>query len=234
MTITSVYVNPSVRISSRIPSSAAELRALQDAISPARLHTYLRQTHSNARRALQLYEWNVRASAALVPILQVNEVALRNAVNVALISAFGANWPFNAGFLRSLPAQDQSSFLADRSRLQRRIGVGKVTVGDVVAAHTYWFWVRMLAGRYQSRVWNKGFALAFPHAPTGVDREVVYSRAEAIRVLRNRIAHHEPLLNIDLPGAYQRALSIARWISPIYAEWATERWPLGPELTSRP
>lgn len=112
--------------------------------------------------------------------------------------------------------------------------MGKVSVGDVVAAQTYWFWVFMLTRRFQNRVWNQGFALAFPHAPSGVDREVVFSRVDAIRVLRNRIAHHEPLLKFDLPGAYQRALSIVRWISPVYAEWAYERWPPGPELTSRP
>ena len=48
------------------------------------------------------------------------------------------------------------------------------------------------------------------------------------------IAHHEPLLKYDLPGAYQRALSIVRWISPVKALWAAERWPLEPEITSRP
>ncbi len=220
-------VNPVAR-------TAADLRALQEAISPARLQTYLRQTHFNARRALALYEWNVRAGAALLPILQANEVALRNAVSLALTSAFGPRWPVSGGFLRSLPGRERANFEAETGKLRTRIGAGGMSTGDVVAAQTYWFWVFLLTSRFQDRVWNKHFAAAFPYAPRSVDRAVVHGRCESVRLLRNRIAHHEPLLKHDLPGAYQRALSIVRWISPVKAHWVAERWPLGPEITSRP
>ena len=44
--------------------SAARIAALTDAISTARLSTYLRRSHGNVRRALDLYEWNIRAGAA--------------------------------------------------------------------------------------------------------------------------------------------------------------------------
>ncbi|HEU4453692.1 MAG TPA: hypothetical protein VFR81_11565 [Longimicrobium sp.] len=214
--------------------TAADLRALQEAISPARLGTYLRQTHYNARRAIALYEWNVRAGAALLPILQANEVALRNAVHAALTSAFEPDWPTAQGFLRSLPSRERAVFEAETRKLRSRVAGGRVSAGDVVAGQTYWFWVFLLTSRFQNRVWNKQFAAAFPYAPKSVDRAVVHARCETIRLLRNRIAHHEPLLKYDLPGAYQRALSIVRWISPVKALWAAERWPLGPEITSRP
>jgi len=227
MTTPTLSVKPAAR-------TAADLRALQEAISPARLQTYLRQTHYNARRALALYEWNVRAGAALLPILQANEVALRNAVHQALVSAFDARWPISGGFLRSLPARERATFEAETRKLQARIGTGRMSTGDVVASQTYWFWVFLLTSRFQSRVWNKHFAAAFPYAPRSVDRAVVHARCESIRLLRNRIAHHEPLLKYDLPGAYQRALSIVRWISPVKAGWVADRWPLGPEITSRP
>lgn len=217
----------------RIPSTAAELRALEEAISPARLATYLRVCHFNARRALDLYEWNKRAGAALYPVLQANEVALRNAVHAALTVAYGPQWPLSPGFLRSLPSHERSAFQAEIAKLRRRMGRAPAT-GDVVAAQTYWFWVFLLTTRFQDRVWTGGFAAAFPHAPRNVDRTVVHTRAEAVRRLRNRIAHHEPLLGFDLAGTYQRALSVVRWISPVKARWTAERWPPGPELTSRP
>jgi hypothetical protein len=217
-----------------VAHTAADLRALQEAISPARLRTYLRQTHYNARRAIALYEWNVRAGAALLPILQANEVALRNAVHAALTSAFEADWPTAQGFLRSLPSRERAVFEAETRKLRSRVAGGRVSAGDVVASQTYWFWVFLLTSRFQNRVWNKQFAAAFPYVPKSVDRAVVHARCETIRLLRNRIAHHEPLLKYDLPGAYQRALSIVRWISPVKALWAAERWPLGPEITSRP
>jgi hypothetical protein len=199
----------------RIPSTAAELRALQEVISSGRLSTYLRRTHFNARRALELYEWNVCAGAALYPILQVNEIALRNAVNAALVHTFGPSWPKSGGFLRALPGKERSVFDGEIRKLQNKLRGAPVSTGDVVAARTYWFWTFLCTARFQERLWNRAFTLAFPNAPPRMDREIVYRRADAVRRMRNRIAHHEPLLRFDLPGAYQpgivdRALDLAR------------------------
>jgi hypothetical protein len=230
MAFGSPVVNPS---RSATPRTVVQLQALQQAISPARLQTYLRQTHFNSRRALALYEWNTRAGAALYPVLQVNEVVLRNAVNAALLAAYGASWPTSAGFLRALPARERAGLEAETRNLKRRLGKPP-TVGDVVAAQTYWFWVFMFTHRFEDRIWSRRFPDAFPHAPHHVSRAVVHQRAESIRRLRNRIAHHEPLLSFDLPGAYQRALSLVRWICPVAAEWTAERWPLRPEVATRP
>lgn len=216
-----------------IPATAADLHALRDAISPARLGTYLKRTHYNARRALDLYAWNIRAGAALYPVLQVNEVALRNAVNRGLESQFGPRWPYSQGFLRSLPSQDRALFLKERGKVERRLGIPQVSTGDVVAAQTYWFWVMMLTSRFENRIWKREFTSSFPHAPASVTRDVVHSRADTIRKLRNRIAHHEPLMEFDLLGAYHRALAMVRWVSPTTAAWTTQRWPPARELTSR-
>src|SRR3954468_24302028 len=103
------------------PARVADLAALREAISPARLSTYLRRTHGNARRALDLYAWNIRAGAALYPILQVNEVALRNAVNRALVSQFGPDWPYSQGFLRALPRPERETFEHCRRKLERTL-----------------------------------------------------------------------------------------------------------------
>lgn len=217
-----------------IPATVADLHALRDAISPQRLGTYLRRTHYNSRRALDLHAWNIRAGAALYPVLQVNEVALRNTVDRALVSQFGAHWPYSQGFLRSLPNHDSAAFVRERGKAERRLRVAQAATGDVVAAQTYWFWVMLLTSRFDNRIWSREFAQSFPHAPPSITRDVVHSRADTLRKLRNRIAHHEPLMEHDLLGAYRRALAIVRWICPAKAAWATQRWPPAPELNSRP
>lgn len=208
------------------PTTAAELRALRNALSPARLTTYIRRAHGNARRALDLYAWNVNAGAALYPILQVNEIALRNAVERALAAQFGVQWPYSTGFLRTLPKPEKEAFERGRGRLERVLRVPRVSTGDIVAAQTYGFWVMLLTSRFQRRIWDQEFTRSFASAPPQVDRSVVHDRADEIRRLRNRIAHHEPLLNHDLLGAHQRAASMVRWISPVLSHWATIRWPL--------
>jgi hypothetical protein len=217
-------VNPSPPAA--FPATAAEIRALRDALSPARLTTYIRRAHGNTRRALDLYAWNVNAGAALYPILQVNEIALRNAIDRALVAQFGAQWPYASGFLRTLPRSEKETFESGRGRLERALRVPRASTGDIVATQTYGFWVMLLTSRFQRRIWNQEFARSFASAPPQVDRAVVHDRADEIRRLRNRIAHHEPLLNHDLPGAHQRAASMVRWISPALSQWANTRWPL--------
>jgi hypothetical protein len=207
------------------PSTARELAALREAISPARLTTYMRHAHGNARQALELYAWNMRAAAALHPILHANEVALRNAVNRALESQFGAQWPYSQGFLRTLPAHERATFEGNRRKLEKTRGVQRLSTGDVVAGQTYYFWVSMLTSRFEQRVWQREFARSFPFAPPHIGRAVMHASAESIRLLRNRIAHHEPLLDYHLVGAYRRALTMIRWISPEKAAWAVGRWP---------
>lgn len=232
MQSSSLRVNPPAQPA--FPTTAAEVKALRQAISPARLTTYIRHAHGNARRALQLYAWNVNAGAALYPILQVNEIALRNAVDRALVAQFGTHWPYSPGFLRTLPRADKDAFERGRLRLERTLRVARVTTGDVVAAQSYGFWVLLLTSRFQRRIWNLEFGASFPAAPRQVDRSVVHDRADEIRRLRNRIAHHEPLFNFDLPGAHQRAASMVRWISPLLAQWMAVRWPLSYEILKRP
>lgn len=216
------------------PARVADIVALREAISAARLSTYLKRTHGNVRRAFDLYAWNIRAGATLYPFLQLNEVALRNAVHRALVSQFGAEWPYSQGFLRALPRPERESFESGRRRLERTLGVSRASTGDVVAAQTYWFWVMLLTARFEERIWAREFAASFPAAPTRIDREIVQRRADSIRRLRNRIAHWEPLLDYDLVGAHQRAASMVRWISPATATWAASRWPLERDLLTRP
>jgi len=186
------------------------------------------------RRALDLYAWNIRAGAALYPFLQVNEVALRNAVHRALVSQFGAEWPYSQGFLRALPRPERETFEHGRRKLERTLRMPRATTGDMVAAQTYWFWVALLTARFEQRVWTREFAASFPFAPPRISREIVQARADSIRRLRNRIAHWEPLLDYDLLGAHQRVASMVRWISPATETWAASRWPLARDFLRRP
>jgi hypothetical protein len=226
-----VRVNPGY--TSGFPATAAGVAALREAISPARLATYLRRTHGNTRRALDLYTWNIQAAATLYPIFQVNEITLRNSVNRALVVQFGPDWPYSQGFLRALPSRERQTFEDGRARLERTLGVIRASTGGIVAAQT-WFWTFLLNSRFDKRIWSREFAPSFPHAPPRVSRSVVHERAESIRKLRNRIAHYEPLLDYDLIGAHQRAASMVKWISPATAEWAATRWPLAPHVLMRP
>lgn len=226
--------NPSPVVKPAASLTVRDIDALREAISPARLATYVRHAQGNVRRALRLYAWNVRAAQVLFAMLNANEIALRNAVSRALESQFGPDWPYAQGFLRTLPRHERDGFERVLRKLEKTKGVARASTCDVVSAQTYYFWVAMLTSRYEQRVWQAEFTRSFPSAPANVDRAVVHGRAEAIRLLRNRIAHHEPLLMIDVAGAYRRALSMVHWISPPKATWASAQWALTVDLLMRP
>src|SRR3546814_17417777 len=65
--------------------------------------TYLQAMGNDREKALALYEWNLDLSSALIVPLQVCEVAVRNGIAEAIEHVHGANWPWNNGFIRSLP-----------------------------------------------------------------------------------------------------------------------------------
>jgi hypothetical protein len=58
---------------------------------------------NSREQALELYAWNLDISSALIVPLQVCEVAVRNGISEAIEAVHGANWPWNNGFIRSLP-----------------------------------------------------------------------------------------------------------------------------------
>lgn len=166
-------------VNSPFPRTVDDINALREAVSPARLGTYIKRSHGNVRRAFDLYAWNVQASAALYPILQVNEIALRNAVNRALVSQFGTHWPYSQGFLRSLHKIERESFERARTRLEAKLRVGRVSTDHVVATQTYWFWVMLLTSRFENRLWKREFTNSFPSVPPRIDRSVVHDRADS-------------------------------------------------------
>jgi hypothetical protein len=68
--------------------------------------------------------------------------------------------------------------------------------GQMLAGLKFAFWVGLLGKHYDATIWRKAIYKAFL-AHGGKPRSVVHSRLNAIRRLRNRIAHHEPIFQKD-------------------------------------
>ena len=53
----------------------------------------------------------------------------------------------------------------------------------------------------------------------GLRRKDFAGSLTPIRLLRNRIAHHEPILEWDLPKHHDAMLRLTGWLSPSAADW---------------
>ena len=190
-------------------------------LSPPRFGIYLSAGGGDRSLALELYEWNAETSAALQHDLAHLEVALRNAYDTALAAAAGAgmsHWTQDA--LRVFPVSRQKAkdgTYVDRNKTPReQIAKAVQTVGrnappgKVIAELTFGFWRYLSTKAHDQSLWvpylHKAFAV-------GTSRPQVDRPVGRLHKLRNRVAHHEPLLQQDLAQRHADLLSLTALIS---------------------
>ena len=179
------------------------LDELEASLSHERLGTYLDASEGDREAAIRLYAWNTAASAAFYGPLQGLEVALRNTMYRRLAEHYGDAWydNRNAGLDRGAKERITSA----------RTELARDAHGDnpprIVAALSFGFWVSLLGpgGRigaerkanYEMTLWRPALRGAFAHRAT-LTRKEAHRPLNALRTLRNRIAHHEPIFARDL------------------------------------
>ena len=203
------------------PFSTKDIVAISLALSEPRLGRYVVASHRNRRRALALYRWNAEASAALFVPMSLCEVVLRNAIVEAIEHVYGPNWSARgSAFERSLPRPKVGySPFADLESVRARYA----HVGKLIPELKFMFWVSMLTSRYDRRVWTSLIKTVFPNLPARMPaltaRRLLHSQVNSIRIVRNRIAHHEPIFQRNLTADYRRCRSIVSWRSNETARW---------------
>jgi hypothetical protein len=200
-----------------VPMPAHHMTALDRSISPVRMRTYLAAAAGDPGRARDLYLWDRDLSVAFLGDLAILEVALRNAMSLRLEAKWGIEWYANP----DMPLDDRSMNVL--STAWKRIQ-GSKTPGKLVAQCMFGFWRGLLdkgdhAGKEPRRVrcdyevlWRGVLDRAFPggRALAKADgkrwnREYALAVVTRVNELRNRVAHHEPLVNgMPLPGQQAR------------------------------
>lgn len=186
------------------------VRALRSGISEERFATYLVLASDDPVRALQLYARNVAIGSAFHGPLQALEVTLRNAVHEKLIQAYGSSWLLSA----PLGNPEQRAIHKAKEVLDRE---GKPqTPGRVIAAINLGFWVALFAKKYDATLWRRALYQCLGPGPA---RSNVHDTLNRLRTLRNRIVHHEPIVQRDLRADQYWILWTLRRLSPETAHW---------------
>lgn len=218
---------PSERQADSPPPYDAERVA--DALSRERLSKYLVRTGNDASRALALYEWNSEAAAALTAVLSVVEIALRNGIHRALTDAFGPTW-HRVPRLRHSHAVVESELVGAETRTRKPSPM----LPDIIAASNFNLWRELLRPPYAGVFWAKRLPIAFPNVTlTGHERQLLpplHDRVERLQDLRNRIAHHEPILGSSwerigakAAARHTEAVELLRWMDADLACWIGAR-----------
>lgn len=188
--------------------------ALSGSISLDRLSKYLAETNGDLDQALALYERNTRLSEAFYGPLQCMEVCLRNKLSAQLEKAYGASW-----LLGTAVPLDPDAFQAIAKAIDS-IKPKPVTPGAVIAELSFSFWVGLMGPRYDATLWRKSLQAAFRADGKGKARGLVHGRFNALRRLRNRIAHHEPIFQRPLPKMHSELMEAIGWMCSETQAWA--------------
>lgn len=178
------------------------------------------QFHEHPER---LYVWNTRMTKALLEDIQHLEVLLRNRVDYALRpeernGGYGPLWFIHP----SIPFRDPARTAVVKAR--RRTGQRQLisSPGKIIAELSFDFWYFLFTATYTTTVWPK-FSRSID---SGVGREAFRTELQIVYELRNRCAHHEPIVFEDsdfeaheLDSKHNALFTVAGWIDPAAADW---------------
>lgn len=211
-------------------------------LSGPRHAVYLTAATGDQDQALALYEWNAQLSAALQHDLAHLEVGLRNAYDAAL----SGHWPgpphwTSAGaevfapLYRTRGRAQVDVNARSRDALHRAVaaaGGAAAPPGKIVAELMFGFWRYLSSAAREKTLWVPCLHRAFP---SGTDRaRDVDGPVGRLHDLRNRVAHHEPLLRTDVPGRLADVIHLATHVDPLLGQHIAATSSVSGLLAARP
>jgi hypothetical protein len=187
---------------------------LEQALSLERFGRYVAWAEGDRARALELYTLNTQISESLYTPLQMLEVALRNRIHTVMTETRHENWFQDEGCLLGW----QSEQVAQAIDGIREEGKDPIP-GRIVAALMFGFWTAMFGTDYEE-LWRTTLQrIGSRPDGKGLNRKHFSGPLTPIRILRNRIAHHEPVIDWNLPKHHGKIIELTGWLSPAAAEW---------------
>lgn len=189
---------------------------IKNSITDIRLETYKRAFHTkNDLECLGVYIWNKRVCAELLPVLQILEISLRNAICISHKVWARINLPeyhsltedeFNnvydeLWFANFYTSATEECFLQTKLQIENaykklnRKGI-TITKNSLIPELTFGVWASICKDHHDSKedsmkLWPSMMHYTFPGE--SIKYESICSLLTKINNLRNRIAHHEPI-----------------------------------------
>jgi hypothetical protein len=185
--------------------------ALERTITRVRLGKYLEAKGNDWDAALKLYEDNMKLSESFYVPLQCLEVCLRNCIHEQMSNVHGADW------LQKGPLSPDSKLMVNEALAELK-DKSNLSPGDLVAELKFAFWVGLLGPHYDATLWRNALYKAFL-ARTGQRRSIVHRRMNALRRLRNRVMHHEPIFDRSLDQMHNEIIEAIGWMCRETEAW---------------
>jgi hypothetical protein len=191
--------------------AGATIAAIERSLSTDRLNSYEARENGSRSDAVILHERNTQISEALYGIIQGLEITLRNRIHQTLQAGIGSAEWYNQIGLKE-PEEKTLQFAIKTINECHK----PLTPSRVIAQLNFGFWVKLTSGPYEKALWVPHLHKIFPPK---TKRNKVNQRLNKIKDLRNKIAHHEMIVDRDLAGDYAEILETISWMCPITSNW---------------
>jgi hypothetical protein len=188
--------------------------ALTRGVSAVRLQRYIAIGRGDTAHALRLYMWNTALSESLYGPLQGIEITLRNKIDERLTTFYGSQWYDNPRIGIQFAQQRQINDAKSSLQFQRK----PLDHSRMIAELNFGFWVGLLGRQYEN-LWRSQLRQIFINTPSPLLRKDAHKALNEIRFLRNRIAHHEAILQRRLLEEHALILTVIRWLCTVTADW---------------
>ena len=188
-------------------------------ISEERLSTYLNWSEFDKTKALALYTLNTLISGSFYPILNMTEVALRNSINSSFIDRYGFSW-FLKNKIKYPGVTPPYIIKKEIGKFQRKRKINARLCGKFVANMPLHYWTNMFSHANRN-LWNQLLSQNF-NTDNKLNRIYVFQTLEKFKILRNRIAHYEPIINGDLISQYHELRQLVSYISESAQIWCDD------------
>lgn len=191
----------------------AEWSLLERNFPSERLSVYIKTANGNLAIAYELFLWNTEASAAFWELIGYVEIAIRSIVDKQLIQLEpDRDWLISDNVF---PATDPIRKVIQIAR-ERAGSSTEIAHHHLVQQLPLGFFQTILSRRYL-RLWPT-IASGFKGGVRGSFSELSNLMHE-FRTFRNRVGHHELLVNLDLANVNQKILRVAELADPEFKTW---------------
>lgn len=204
-----------------------ELSKVIENISIDRLSSYKFNDSDNSDLILRRYIYNIQVAESFYPLLAALEISLRNRLYMAIVNLKGENWLLNEITSSNMLLVNERKVLLD---VYNKIKCKYTNISEtsIIAELTFGFWINLCKKVYKNTLWDKQgfFDKIFPdfdkhfNSPTWDKTKVVFPILKEILRLRNRIFHHEIIINNKngIENMYEQTKRILYSLSEEYAK----------------
>lgn len=200
-------------------------------VTPPRFRAFLDASENDYAQAIALYDWNVCVSAVFFETISYAEVLLRNAIDAQFTPVKHdepaiESWLFDATVLSTKSLEKVIEATDNIKRMKKA-----PTRARLVANLSFGFWKALLDKRYKD-LWIERLHQAFPYG--NGDRSEVASILSELNPFRNRLAHHEPVIDANIEKRHDDLLKLTGLMDKEAERWLRARSCVPEVLAWRP